>query len=354
MAGGILGGSALRALKHHKYVSGGYTPLDHLFYKVWWDPALSLIPLWMAPNLITLVGFIFALSACIFVLAYNPSLGPNGETVLTTYTGACFTFYMMMDALDGRQARRTRSGSPLGQLFDHGCDSVLAGFLPALICSGLGLGLDNLVLLTAASQVLFFVGMWEERYIGQCRTTVFGLVGTSEYLSLFIGLQFASGHMPESIVGFFKTSMVPFVCASSVIGSATCIINVVRQRRSLRPLSDLLVICITNGSFLWLIPSLSSSVEMISLCLVNSFMVTLMVLSTMSKSSLISLMIKVGCIPLVLACTATLVYPEWASVILRVHGGGFSLFFFCFVWILVNQIKKYLKISVFSIETKNV
>ena len=35
--------------------------------------------------------------------------------------------YQSLDAIDGKQARRTNSQSPLGELFDHGCDSVSAG-----------------------------------------------------------------------------------------------------------------------------------------------------------------------------------------------------------------------------------
>ena len=33
-------------------------------------------------------------------------------------------FYQSLDAIDGKQARRTGTSSPLGELFDHGCDSV--------------------------------------------------------------------------------------------------------------------------------------------------------------------------------------------------------------------------------------
>lgn len=29
-----------------------------------------------------------------------------------------------MDAIDGKQARRTGTSSPLGELFDHGCDAI--------------------------------------------------------------------------------------------------------------------------------------------------------------------------------------------------------------------------------------
>lgn len=37
--------------------------------------------------------------------------------------------YQSLDAIDGKQARRTNSSSPLGELFDHGCDSLSTGQL---------------------------------------------------------------------------------------------------------------------------------------------------------------------------------------------------------------------------------
>lgn len=37
--------------------------------------------------------------------------------------------YQTMDAIDGKQARRTGSAGPLGQLFDHGCDSISTTFI---------------------------------------------------------------------------------------------------------------------------------------------------------------------------------------------------------------------------------
>jgi hypothetical protein len=35
--------------------------------------------------------------------------------------------YQTLDAIDGKQARRTGTSSPMGELFDHGCDSVSNG-----------------------------------------------------------------------------------------------------------------------------------------------------------------------------------------------------------------------------------
>ena len=43
---------------------------------------------------------------------------------LYAYTALVMFIYQTLDAIDGKQARRTGSSSPLGQLFDHGCDAI--------------------------------------------------------------------------------------------------------------------------------------------------------------------------------------------------------------------------------------
>lgn len=35
-----------------------------------------------------------------------------------------FFVYQSLDAIDGKQARRTNSNTPMGELFDHGCDAI--------------------------------------------------------------------------------------------------------------------------------------------------------------------------------------------------------------------------------------
>lgn len=41
--------------------------------------------------------------------------------------------YQSLDAVDGKQARRTNTASPLGELFDHGCDAVSVGKIVEMI-----------------------------------------------------------------------------------------------------------------------------------------------------------------------------------------------------------------------------
>jgi hypothetical protein len=44
-------------------------------------------------------------------------------------SGFAVFLYVNLDCMDGKQARRTKSSSPLGQLFDHGCDALALGLL---------------------------------------------------------------------------------------------------------------------------------------------------------------------------------------------------------------------------------
>ena len=53
---------------------------------------------------------------------------------------AAVVIYTWLDCLDGKQARRTGSSSPLGQLFDHGCDALSVNLLLANIACSMGIG----------------------------------------------------------------------------------------------------------------------------------------------------------------------------------------------------------------------
>lgn len=71
--------------------------------------------------------------------------------------------YVHLDCLDGKQARRTKSSSPLGQLFDHGCDALSVNLLLANIGVSLSMpcswahGLGNLGVMFT-----WILAQWEE------------------------------------------------------------------------------------------------------------------------------------------------------------------------------------------------
>ena len=49
-------------------------------------------------------------------------------------------FLCVLDGIDGKQARRTGTSGPLGELFDHGIDSLGTWLMPAAIYSVFGRG----------------------------------------------------------------------------------------------------------------------------------------------------------------------------------------------------------------------
>jgi ethanolaminephosphotransferase len=118
-------------LKQHKY-SG----IDEgIFQIIFWNPCanylVTLVPETVAPNTLTLIGFVHAVVPllvlyAVFGTAFIGDL-PRWFFVLQTY---CFLAYRMLDEMDGKQARRTGNSSPLGLIFDHGCDCFAAGIQP--------------------------------------------------------------------------------------------------------------------------------------------------------------------------------------------------------------------------------
>jgi ethanolaminephosphotransferase len=55
MSGGPLSKDGLAAIKNHKYKGGEYTPID-LILNHFWAASTEYLPMWMAPNIVTLLG----------------------------------------------------------------------------------------------------------------------------------------------------------------------------------------------------------------------------------------------------------------------------------------------------------
>jgi phosphatidylglycerophosphate synthase len=139
----ILGLEELENISKHKYSSNGASILDPLF-QPFWCFVVEAIPLTIAPNMLTFVGLILNVTCGLMIIYFDPkvSLAFRGLISLKAYNSYLSVFqtsswvyftsavglfvYQTLDAIDGKQARRTKSSSPLGELFDHGCDAMSA------------------------------------------------------------------------------------------------------------------------------------------------------------------------------------------------------------------------------------
>lgn len=73
--------------------------------------------------------------------------------------------YSTLDNMDGKQSRRIGASSPLGLLFDHGCDAINTGMIGTLIfamVTGAGPATWQMYGIWAFASTAFFMNTWEE------------------------------------------------------------------------------------------------------------------------------------------------------------------------------------------------
>jgi ethanolaminephosphotransferase len=71
-----------------------------------------------------LLGFIFVIINVLTLLWYTPNLDVDCPPWVYASWSIGLFLYQTFDAVDGSQARRTHQSGPLGELFDHGVDSL--------------------------------------------------------------------------------------------------------------------------------------------------------------------------------------------------------------------------------------
>eukprot|EP00347_Sterkiella_histriomuscorum_P019715 403340566 len=155
-------------LRQYKYAGGD----SGILYKYFYNPValklVSILPETVAPNLLTLIGFLFTVIpfALLFGL-YGLDFHGNVPAWWCYLEAASYFIYRMLDEMDGKQARKTGNSSPLGLLFDHGCDAFTAGLITLMALKLLQVGNNPLIILglVAVTQAFHFSTL-EEYYIG--------------------------------------------------------------------------------------------------------------------------------------------------------------------------------------------
>jgi ethanolaminephosphotransferase len=106
----------------------------------------------------------------IFAIVFAPDMGV-GEEAGPSWMYFSFAIglwlYSTFDNVDGKQARRTNSSSPLGELFDHGCDAINCSFAAVLQATAIGLGHSKAsVMLYGIAMMGFYLSTAEEYHTG--------------------------------------------------------------------------------------------------------------------------------------------------------------------------------------------
>jgi ethanolaminephosphotransferase len=144
--------------------------------------------------------------------------------------------YLHLDCLDGKQARNTGTSSPLGQLFDHGCDAFAVHLVLLTMMTSLQLAHDWKVVVSLLYVFIpWWLAHWEEYHTG---VMVYGsgLWGVTEALYAVFGI-----HMYTYFVGPSGWTWKPFAQSFTAHDLQD---NVVSQQLAAMPLNEvLLVVC---------------------------------------------------------------------------------------------------------------
>eukprot|EP00081_Caenorhabditis_elegans_P007592 NP_001257201.1 Choline/EthanolaminePhosphoTransferase [Caenorhabditis elegans] len=171
----LLSDQELKRLKEHKYSAVDNSWLDELCMKRWWEFVITLCPMWIAPNLITWIGLVINLITVLVLSSFSYSATESAPSWAYLQAALGLFFYQTLDAIDGKQARRTGSSSPLGELFDHGCDSMTQVFVTLNICYAMSLGTVpyGVLIVSVISVVMFYCAHWSTYCTGQLRFSKF-------------------------------------------------------------------------------------------------------------------------------------------------------------------------------------
>lgn len=207
--GKYLSDNGAKNLSHYRYKGSDDSlllkhVLSHIHCRI-----LPLIPEWVAPNLITVTGFLQVFAVHLVQARYSPDMTESQPNWLYFLAAVSMFIYQTLDALDGKQARRTGSSSALGLLFDHGCDALTTTVIALMICTGLQLGPTGYTAtLWSGMAFTFFAATWEEYYTGELHLPIIN--GPNEGIATAYVLLFLTGLINDPADPFWlRESIIP-------------------------------------------------------------------------------------------------------------------------------------------------
>ncbi|GAA5967145.1 hypothetical protein JCM11641_000454 [Rhodosporidiobolus odoratus] len=275
-----------RLLKY-KYSSTDLSLTSKYVLNPFWNRLVLLFPKTMAPNAITLLGLSLVFLNFLSLLYYNPTLSTGSKPLHVSKGGAWdplfpptssapsvlssffyrllgksevaiageaaprwlyWTFaaglfaYQSLDAIDGKQARRTGQSGPLGELFDHGCDALNTTLGCLLAASALNLGLSWWTVASlVATNMNFYLTTWEEYHTGTLFLSAFS--GPVEGLLLVVAVFTMTGFKGPQ---FWDTGVLSLF---GINPSSFSLLSFLPFRVKDLPLNDLFLVFSSIGLF---------------------------------------------------------------------------------------------------------
>ena len=364
---GVLTEDGLEFIANHQYKAGTSTWLDNVLNPSW-TQLTELLPLWLAPNMVTTIGGLHCLASYLLTWYYAPNLNTPVPSWIIFFNAYCAIAYYTLDCMDGKQARRTKSSSPLGQLFDHGFDCICNMSHVSSISASIMIGASHTMVLAQASlQFSFFVAQWEEYYthILPHATGNIGVTEVNYGLGLFSLINVFLDREALWTTPILKDSNAAHILLIGWCG-LTSVLILLSLMRVFQKVQDLSLFCVALSKLLspfalslapFLLPStiIQSETRFLSLAFGFCFSILTIkiIVSSMAKMSHGSLQIDV--LPMLVAC----MWLQWnggkyGGLVLRLLSLLYGIRLTWWVSSAIQQICQRLDIYCFSIKQKKV
>ncbi|CAH1256458.1 CEPT1 [Branchiostoma lanceolatum] len=170
----VLSEAQLKRLEEHKYSVSGVSVTERVL-QVLWSWLVERLPMWVAPNLLTMAGFVINVVTSLMLICYAPTAKEEAPVWVYMSCAVGWFLYQCLDGMDGKQARRTGSSTPLGELFDHGSDAISSVFL--VMATGCAMKIGEMPALQFgmlfAALVTFYSVHWDACMCGTVQVPLF-------------------------------------------------------------------------------------------------------------------------------------------------------------------------------------
>ena len=158
----------------YSYSANDESLLTPVLYKYFVDPFVKILPYRLPANFITLISFSFIVIA--FAIAVRGYWVHRYDfwRLIPLLT----LIYLIGDCADGKQARRTGTGSPLGEYFDHFLDCFVTGLLMGILMISFKVTKPAIITMGFFNLYAGQIGSFWERY--KRRVMCFGKLGSNE------------------------------------------------------------------------------------------------------------------------------------------------------------------------------
>ncbi|ORC85622.1 aminoalcohol phosphotransferase [Trypanosoma theileri] len=213
-------------LSKYKYSGSDSSIIGRYIMQPYWNFIVSLVPMTVAPNAITLTGFCIGVSSSLLVMFFYFFCDAVYPPWVWYYAAAALFIYQTLDAIDGKQARRTQMCGPLGELFDHGCDAFLTPLVQVNISCALNVSNEMAFVFCTLSSCVLFAAIWEQFSTGSL--DLGRINGPTEGILLACSIFLITGWYSTSI--WDLTVIGPYeIVLPSLFGGGLFVISTIRS-----------------------------------------------------------------------------------------------------------------------------